>query len=39
MSPDEIHQLGLATLDDIHARMDPILRDIGYTEGNRGRAG
>ncbi len=36
MSPDEIHELGLATLDDIHARMDPILRDIGYTDGTVG---
>ncbi len=33
MSPDEIHQLGLAELTEIHARMDPILRDIGYTQG------
>ncbi len=33
MGPDEIHELGLTTLDEIHARMDPILRDIGYTDG------
>ncbi len=36
MGPDEIHELGLATLDEIHAEMDPILRDIGYTEGSVG---
>ena len=36
MTPDEIHELGLAQLDEIHARMDPILRDIGYTEGSVG---
>ncbi len=36
MSPDEIHELGLETLEDIHARMDPILRDIGYTDGTVG---
>ncbi len=36
MGPDEIHELGLSTLDEIHAEMDPILRDIGYTEGSVG---
>ena len=36
MSPDEIHQLGLAELDEIHSRMDPLLRDLGYTEGGVG---
>lgn len=36
ISPDEIHELGLSTLEDIHARMDPILRDIGYTDGTVG---
>jgi uncharacterized protein (DUF885 family) len=36
MSPDEIHQMGLAELDEIHGRMDPILRDIGYTQGSVG---
>jgi uncharacterized protein (DUF885 family) len=33
MSPDEIHEMGLAQLDEIHSRMDPILRDLGYTQG------
>ena len=36
MSPDEIHELGLTTLDEIHAVMDPILRSIGYTSGSVG---
>jgi len=36
MTPDEIHELGLAELERIHARMDPILRSIGYTEGSVG---
>ena len=37
MSPAEIHQLGIDTLADIHAQMDPILRRLGYTEGNPGQ--
>ncbi|HYD25772.1 MAG TPA: DUF885 domain-containing protein, partial [Croceibacterium sp.] len=36
MSPDEIHQMGLTQLDEIHGRMDPILRDLGYTQGSVG---
>ena len=36
MTPDEIHEMGLTQLDEIHARMDPILRDIGYTQGSVG---
>ena len=35
-TPDEIHQLGRDTLADIHAQMDPLLRSIGYTEGEAG---
>lgn len=37
MSAAEIHQLGIETLADIHAQMDPILRSLGYTEGNPGQ--
>jgi len=37
MSPAEIHQLGIDTLADIHGQMDPILRSLGYTEGNPGQ--
>ncbi|MBO9518682.1 MAG: DUF885 domain-containing protein [Porphyrobacter sp.] len=33
MTPDEIHEMGLTQLDEIHSRMDPILRSLGYTEG------
>jgi uncharacterized protein (DUF885 family) len=36
MSPDEIHQLGIETLRGLHARMDPILRKIGYADGGVG---
>lgn len=36
MTPDEIHQQGLAELEEIHGRMDPILREIGYTQGSVG---
>ncbi len=36
MTPDEIHRQGLAELDEIHGKMDPILREIGYTQGTVG---
>lgn len=36
MTPDEIHEMGLTQLDEIHGRMDPILRDLGYTQGGVG---
>lgn len=36
LSPDEIHQQGLDELKALHARMDPILREIGYTKGSVG---
>jgi len=36
MTPDEIHELGLSELRDLHARMDTILKDIGYTTGSVG---
>jgi uncharacterized protein (DUF885 family) len=36
MTPDEIHEMGLAQLAEIHGRMDPILRGIGYTQGSVG---
>jgi len=36
MSPDEIHQLGIDTLRTLHARMDPILKSIGYTKASVG---
>ena len=36
MTPDEVHQMGLDELHDLHARMDVILRSIGYTDGDVG---
>jgi uncharacterized protein (DUF885 family) len=36
MTPDEIHEMGLTQLEEIHGRMDPILRGIGYTTGSVG---
>ena len=37
MSPDEIHQMGLDRLKELHGRMDPILRSLGYTQGSVGQ--
>jgi len=36
LSPDEIHELGLRELEALHARMDTILRTIGYSAGTVG---
>jgi uncharacterized protein (DUF885 family) len=36
LGPDEIHTIGLSQLDEIHGRMDPILRDLGYRDGSVG---
>jgi uncharacterized protein (DUF885 family) len=36
MSPEEIHQLGLEQLKSLQSRMDPLLKDIGYTQGSIG---
>jgi uncharacterized protein (DUF885 family) len=36
MTPDEIHELGLTELGELHAEMDSILRDVGYADGNVG---
>ncbi|WFL77916.1 DUF885 domain-containing protein [Altererythrobacter arenosus] len=36
MSPDEVHRQGLEELEALHARMDPILNEIGYTKGTVG---
>jgi uncharacterized protein (DUF885 family) len=36
MSPDEVHQMGLQQVQDLHGRMDPILRSIGYAQGSVG---
>ncbi|MEP3050542.1 MAG: DUF885 domain-containing protein [Erythrobacter sp.] len=36
LSPDEIHEQGLEELAELHGRMDPILKEIGYTTGSVG---
>ncbi len=36
LSPDEIHDQGLEELAELHGRMDPILKEIGYTTGTVG---
>ena len=36
MSADDIHARGLADVADLHGRMDPILRGLGYTSGTVG---
>ena len=36
MSPDEIHELGRRELEQLHAQMDAILKEIGYSRGSVG---
>jgi len=36
MTPDQVHQMGLDQLAELHGRMDPILRKLGYTQGSVG---
>lgn len=36
LSANEVHEQGLEELEALHARMDPILRKIGYTSGSVG---
>ena len=36
MSPDEVHEMGRRELQDLHARMDEILKGAGYTQGSVG---
>ena len=36
MSPDEVHELGRSELERLHAEMDPILKEIGYSQGSVG---
>ena len=37
MSPDEVHAMGLDQLKELHGRMDPILKTLGYTKGSVGQ--
>ncbi|MFL6765572.1 MAG: DUF885 domain-containing protein [Sphingomicrobium sp.] len=36
LSPDEVHRLGVDQLAELHGRMDPILKSIGYAQGSVG---
>jgi uncharacterized protein (DUF885 family) len=36
MTPDEIHQMGLDQVAELHGRMDVILKSLGYTQGTVG---
>ena len=36
MTPDEIHQMGLDQVAELHGRMDPILKSLGYSKGSVG---
>lgn len=37
MSPEEVHRMGVAELEGLHARMDPILKSLGYADGPVGQ--
>ncbi len=37
MTPDEVHALGLEEVKSLHARMDPLLKSLGYTQGTVGQ--
>jgi len=36
MSPDEVHRLGQSELERLHAQMDALLKQIGYSQGSVG---
>jgi len=36
MTPDEIHQMGLDQVAELHGRMDVILKNLGYAQGTVG---
>ena len=36
-TPDEVHAMGHAQLAELHGRMDPILRGLGFTSGTVGQ--
>jgi uncharacterized protein (DUF885 family) len=35
-TPEEVHAIGLESVKELNARMDPILRGLGYTKGTVG---
>lgn len=36
MSPDEVHEMGRSELEQLHAQMDAILKQVGYSQGSVG---
>jgi len=36
MSPDDVHEMGRSELQRLHAQMDSILKEIGYSQGSVG---
>jgi uncharacterized protein (DUF885 family) len=36
MTPDEVHEMGRSELKELHAQMDAILKEAGYTQGSVG---
>jgi uncharacterized protein (DUF885 family) len=36
MSPDDVHEMGRSELQRLHAQMDAILKEIGYSDGSVG---
>ena len=36
LSPDEVHAMGLEQLAELQGRMDPLLKQIGFTQGTVG---
>ena len=36
MGPEAVHAMGLRELAELHGRMDPILKSLGYTQGSVG---
>jgi uncharacterized protein (DUF885 family) len=37
MSPDEVHEMGRSELQRLHGQMDPLLKQIGYSQGTVGK--
>ena len=36
LSPDEVHEIGRRELEQLHAKMDPILKGLGFSQGSVG---
>jgi uncharacterized protein (DUF885 family) len=37
LSPEQVHQMGLEQVKELHGRMEPILQSLGYTKGTVGQ--